>query len=146
MVFWKNSFRNYHKEWAPVLTLYGKSHSEPSHEKGRPLGIKYCHPVRMAAIVTFSKIPLVLDRRNGGTGKVFDIPGEDIACIVPFCYGHPQPRLQSRHRAHKCGCECPRPCTSAKVTIWESCSIRSLPSAGTGMPGRPVAAKNFTKI
>lgn len=43
------------------------------------------------------------DRRNGGTGKVFDIPGEDIACIVPFCYGIHNRVFKVRHRAHKCG-------------------------------------------
>ena len=43
------------------------------------------------------------DRRNGGTGKIFDIPRKDIACAVPFCHGIHNRVFKVRHRAHKCG-------------------------------------------
>ena len=43
------------------------------------------------------------DRRNGGTGKVFDIPRKDIARAAPFRYGIHNRILKVRHRAHECG-------------------------------------------
>lgn len=43
------------------------------------------------------------DRRNGGTGKVPDIPRKDIACAVPFCHGIHNFVFKVRHGAHECG-------------------------------------------
>ena len=46
------------------------------------------------------------DRRNRGTGKVFDIPHKDIACAVPFCHGIHSCVFKVRHLSFVRGVLC----------------------------------------
>ena len=43
------------------------------------------------------------DRRNRGTGKIFDIPCENIVCTVPLRHSVYNGIFKVGHRAHECG-------------------------------------------